>query len=123
MIQGIPPPPLLMVRPLKKIFSFCVSSLIAYPQFTKQLMYNELSHNLYQSRHSAYITNSVKTWFLKNLSVYVAWNCLHDSKFTGLMLIFSFSISHCAKSKQPIYQKPYRYIYSQPYLLLIIIIR
>ena len=36
--------------------------------------YNELSQkkpglNLYQSRHCAYITYSVKTWFLKNLSV------------------------------------------------------
>ena len=35
--------------------------------------YNELSQktdfNLYQSRHSAYITYSVKTWFLKLFSV------------------------------------------------------
>ena len=27
--------------------------------------------NLYESRHCAYITYSVKTWVLKNLSVYV----------------------------------------------------
>ena len=29
--------------------------------------------NLYQSRHCAYITYSVKTWFLKILSVYKLW--------------------------------------------------
>ena len=33
---------------------------------------------LYESRHCAYITYSVKTWFLRNLSVYMIRNCSQD---------------------------------------------
>ena len=40
------------------------------------MTYNELSQkqglNLYESRHCVYITYSVKTWVLKNLSVVYA---------------------------------------------------
>ena len=51
-----------------------VGNTIENVRQTCQVFYNELSpkktgFNLIQSRHCAYITYSVKTWFLKNISV------------------------------------------------------
>ena len=46
-----------------------------FQNLTHTFNYNELSQktsfNLYQSRHWAYLTYSVKTWFLKILSVFL----------------------------------------------------
>ena len=42
--------------------SGCLPSTTNYPK--------KIGFNLYQSRHCAYITYSLKTWFLKNVSVY-----------------------------------------------------
>ena len=83
---------------------FFIDACLPFCFIVQNLLLNTMNYakktgfNIYESRHCAYITYSVKTWFLKNLSVYKT--NLDISVLLIDLLGLSYNSSVSARSRQ-----------------------